>query len=307
MEPIIGQQLKYYKDCKFSSAQKHVCAANSLSFRAGPHSAFTVPNLIPALATNGFALIPGLTDWYDLLSPLNHREAWEALADKNIAEIIRMHPKQQRRFFLNDSSELDNDPQLSVNFVRKDAKSHLTIVQGAEAVGECPTLPTAVRSYLKSGNEFIKHIRDVLIDVLPTPTLPTILKVRIFEYHPSDPLAGLRPFIQREEAMKPHVDGSIVTFVIAQSDGLLLFAHQGQWYSAVRADKKPFAVVIPGVAAAHDYGILPTPHMVLTGTERRASVTVFFTPELSTMREAAERQARRWCSQENSVDIHIAA
>jgi hypothetical protein len=75
---------------------------------------------------------------------------------------------------------------------------------------------------------------------------------------------------------------------------LLRLQHGGQWQTARRADNKPFSLMIPGVAAAHDYGIPPTPHSVLEGAERRASVTIFFAPALSGNREIAQRQLGRW-------------
>jgi hypothetical protein len=298
MEHIINQQFNCCQSCKYWNEQKVANLANSLSFRAKPHATFNVPNIVPALAKNGFVLLPGLTKWFEILSPFNNGDAWEAFADKNVAEIIRSHPKQQQQFFLNDSSRLDNNPQLSVDFVRKAEKSHLTVAEGAEAICDCSLFPAAIQSYLKSCNEFIRHFRDILSEILPKPAFPTILRMRIFEYHASD---------LTKQAMKPHMDGSVCTLIIAQSDGLLHFAHHGQWYSATRPDKKPFALVVPGVAAAHAYGVSPTPHMVLAGTERRVSLTIFHTPVLSATHEMAEQEVARLCLQKSPDEISIAA
>jgi len=255
---------------------------------------FTIESIVPKLAANGFILLPGFSKWLDFLSPLTQQEAWQAFKDKNVVEIIRTHPKQQQRFFLNDKNQVDETPQLDVNFEVKTEKSHLTIIEGAEAVADSPLLPNSVRSYLKMGNEFAADVRSLLKDILPLPDLPTVVKVRIFEYHASDPLAGMRPFRNSAEAQKAHTDGSVFTLIVAHSDGLLRFSHHGHWFSAIRPDKRPFTLLIPGVAAARDYAISPTPHLVLTGAERRISITAFLTPALSSNRQLAEQQIAHW-------------
>jgi hypothetical protein len=290
MQHIVNEGVTNCKNYK--TLLKRVPSQVGTGPKSGP--LFEAPSILPALKSNGFALLPGFTRWFELLSPINNQEAWRAFSDKRVSEIIRTHPHQQQRFFLNDSIKLDDTPQLSVNFEVKKEKSHLTILEGAEAISECPLIPDSVKSYLRIGNEFIESFRGVLTDSLPEPPLPTILKMRVFEYHASDLLAGIRPFSQNNEAMKPHVDGSICTLIIAASDGLLRYQSQGQWYPAVREDKRPFALVIPGVVASHSYGVSPTPHMVLASSEPRVSVTIFFTPALPPNREAAEQRIARW-------------
>jgi hypothetical protein len=290
MEPIVPERYISCQNCKQQLTTTKIAG----SLIPDSNETFEVPRMVSTLASNGFTLVPGLTRWLDILSPINRKEAWESLGNKNVLKIIRSHPKQQRRFFLNDSCGLDKVPQLGLNFEVKKEKTHLTLVENNREVIESPLLPESIRSYLAACNDFLAFIRDLFGDLLPTPTLPAILKLRIFEYHASDVLAGMRLLKEDREAMRPHVDGSICTLIIAESDGLLRLLQNGRWNSAVRPCRKPFAAIIPGVAAAHDYGIAAAPHMVLAGSERRISLTVFLTPALAGNRRAAKLQLAHW-------------
>jgi hypothetical protein len=146
---------------------------------------------------------------------------------------------------------------------------------------------------LKKIGGFISHTRDYFHDIIPPAPFPNILKVRIFDYLTSDPLAGMRPLFNGPVAMRAHIDGSLVTLVIAESDGLLHFQHHGKWHIAGHLDQRPFAILLPGIAA-RDFGILPTSHKVLPNIDHRVSVTIFLTPMLSTNREIADRQLENW-------------
>ena len=122
-----------------------------------------------------------------------------------------------------------------------------------------------------------------------------MLKLRVFDYFASDPLIEMRPPALCPHAMRPHLDGSIGTLVIAPSDGLLRLFHRRQWHAVQRTDGKPFALFMPGIAALHDLGIAPTPHLVLPTIEHRVSVTVFQTPDLgSTDIKQAQARLRSW-------------
>lgn len=255
---------------------------------------FAVQSVLPALQINGYALLPGLTNWLDTLSPLNHLEAWKALHASDVAGILHSHQDQRQLFFLNDSGRIDEPPQLTIEFKAKAEKSHLTVIEGSERVVNHVLLPASVQIYLRLCDDFINHVRMYLREIMPPTSLPTLLKLRIFDYHASDPLAGLRPIFLRTPAMRPHVDGSVFTLVISGSDGLLQIRSRGQWRPAVRLHHEPFALLLPGIAANHDFGIRPIPHFVLPGIERRVSITVFLTPYLSAIREHAKNQLSRW-------------
>jgi hypothetical protein len=255
---------------------------------------FAVQSVLPALHLKGYALLPGLTPWLDTLSPLNHLEAWNALHAPDVAGILHSHRDQRKLFFLNDSGQIDDPPQLTIEFKAKAEKSHLTVIEGSERVVNHVLLPASVQIYLRLCDDFINHVRMYLREIMPATSLPTFLKLRIFDYHASDPLAGLRPVLLRTPAMRPHIDGSVFTLVISGSDGLLQIQSRGQWRPAVRSHHEPFALLLPGIAATHDFGIQPIPHFVLPGIERRVSITVFLTPYLSATREHATRQLLRW-------------
>ncbi len=246
-------------------------------------------------AVVGHAMVPGLTRWHAPLSPLNSAEAWEALANPAVEALLTGHRDQRRHFFLNDAGGIDEVGQLSVAFMAKPEKSHVTVVEGAESIIANPLLPGCVHDYFGRCQNFIAEMRDYFADLLPPSSLPTLIKMRAFDYHATDPLIEMRSPTLCPHAMRPHVDGSVVTLVVAPSDGLLRVQHRGQWHAAHHPDRKPFALVMPGVAAKHDLGFAPTPHMVLPGLGRRTSLTLFITPDLGhTTLEAAQAQLRTW-------------
>jgi hypothetical protein len=196
---------------------------------------------------------------------------------------------------LNDQGAIDIKSELNIEFRAKAEKSYLTLIGGSDSIASSPLLPASVQAYLEQCSAFMGEVHDYLTDCLPSPTLPTLLKLLIFDYHASDPLVEMRPPSACPHAMRPHVDGSICTLVIAPSDGLFRFKYAGQWHVARREDRKPFALLMPGIAAVHDLGITPTPHMVLPGLGRRVSVTLFLAPDLGHESfEQAEAQLDQW-------------
>lgn len=253
------------------------------------------PDVARPFAMVGHAMLPGLTRWLESLSPLHNAEAWEALANTTVSALLHGHADQRRHFFLNDEREIDAVGQLSIEFRAKPEKSYLTVVEGAAGIAANVLLPGAVQDFLGRCQTFIGELREYFATLLPPPTLQTLIKLRVFDYHASDLLVEMRPPTLCPHAMRPHVDGSVVSLVVAPSDGLLRLQHRGKWHAALHPDGKPFALLMPGIAAKHDLGFAPTPHMVLPGIERRCSVTAFCTPRLGhTSAEDAQAKLRSW-------------
>lgn len=291
MKPIVHQEVTS-SNCP-DQHQNAVSTASSLASRAIRHPAFIVPSVLPFWFEQGFILLGGLTYWFDLLNPFTRQEAWNTLKDPKVSQALRANPHQQQRFFLNDLDQVDDQPQLSANFEVKTRKSHLTVVEGADEIGRSQSLPQSVRQYLQDTRDFIASVRELVDSSLPNCILPTILKVRVFEYL-AETNSSSGPAVPANESMRPHVDGSLATLIIAKSDGLLRFGYKSQWFAAARENGKPFSMLIPGVAAKYAYGVLPTPHMVLASAPPRASLTIFFTPALSDNRQTAESQMSLW-------------
>lgn len=255
---------------------------------------FQIPQIIPGFIRNGFVLLAGLTESLSLLSPLKNPEAWHALHNPSVAGLLHSNVDQQFHYSLDDFGRVHQDPHHSIEFVVKREKSYLTIVEGSDSICAYPLLPEHVRSYLAGSIGVLRQIRSYLDCLIPQTEHPTHLTLRVFDYHSSDLLADLRPPTAREDAMRPHVDGSLFTLIIANSDGLLSLLFQGAWRVAMHQERRPFALLIPGVAALHDFGISPTPHMVQTGGARRVSVTAFLTPKLGSSLSIAEQQRKKW-------------
>jgi hypothetical protein len=247
-------------------------------------NALNFESIIPAWSIKGYTLLPGLTKWYPKLNPFNRKDAWRDLQDSAVSTTLHTNPAQQEHFLLNDGGSLDDEPSLSIQFKEKPGKAHLTIIDGSEKIDLDPGLPRALQSYLADCREFMELAEEYLLELLPAATLPTRLVLRIFSYHST----------AQKLAMKPHVDGSIGTIIVAKSDGLLHFQNKNQWCAARRFDEKPFALLMPGIAAWHDIGIPPTPHYVLPCATPRSSITLFLTPRFSGQRTLAEAELSRW-------------
>jgi hypothetical protein len=245
----------------------------------------TVESMVPAMRESGYKFLTGLTGWFDDLTPFNRTDAWEALHDSRLGKIIDTNPDQKFRFFINDEGKLPDRPSASVTFETKSRKSHLTIVEGAEWAAQDAILPNTVRNYFADCLRFLGQVRDDLNALLPAMSLPTILKLRIFSYNSSE---------RSDLAMRPHVDGSVCSIIIARSDGLLHFRREGKWTPACRLNQRPFAIAIPGLAAEHDLHLPPTPHLVMPSSAPRTSVTVFLTPDLPGNQASAEAALAQW-------------
>ena len=259
--------------------------------RRNPRFHLSFPSAVPALKANGYALLPGLTHWFDKLNPLHHPEAWTALRDGKVASFIHAHSEQQAQYCLNDFGEIEIDRKSSVGFAEKRGKTHLTVGESATRIACDPRLPSATQLYLNNCIEFLNGVRNYLHEILPPPSLKTSLTMRVFHYSAATESTGGK---QAAESMRPHVDGSICTLIIAQSDGLLEFESDGQWQSAIENDGHPFSLLIPGIAAAHDLCVEPTPHQVLRGPQSRISITAFLKPKLGSDRRRAQRTLARW-------------
>jgi hypothetical protein len=259
-----------------------------------PQARLNFESIIPSLAIKGYALLPGLTNWFPKLSPFCRQEAWEALQDPTVSTALHASPAQQQQFFIGDKGVIDDVPQLGVQFAQKAWKSHLTVVDGSEKIDLEAWLPHPLRDYLADCREFMALAEEYLQELLPAATHPTRLKLRIFSYKTALSERAFDVSSTPQLAMRPHVDPSVGTIIIAKSDGLLHFQHNNEWCPACRFDEKPFALLMPGIAAWHDLGIPPTPHFVLPCTTPRTSVTLFLTPRLSGHRALAGAELSRW-------------
>lgn len=240
----------------------------------------------------GYALVPGLTHWLDELSPLNQAEAWALLHDEHVQSLLEKSPHQRDQFFLNDDGGIDQTK--SVAFAAKAEKSHLTVLENSEWISDLRLLPASVQEYFRRVNSFVRHVRRYLDEAMPRCENPTTVKVRIFRYLSSDLLVDLRQAETRTPLMKTHVDGSVITLVIAESDGRLCCRLAGGDQPIGHKDGRPFAALIPGIAATHDFGLVPTPHCVLPNSEPRVSLTAFLTPILGHTAQAAAAALTRW-------------
>lgn len=254
--------------------------------------------VLARIRTHGYAMLDGFTAWLETISPAARRDAWNALREEHVAALLRSHRRQLHHQFLRDEGDVDPKPQLSINFAIKDEKSHLTVVHGADWGATHEFLPDYVRAYLRDVQLFVRHAQAHLDEVLPACELRTTAKARIFDYSSSDIFAGLKPVEEVPPAMKNHVDGSVFTLVVAESDGCLCLTRGGVEFPVLGPHGRPFAVLIPGVAARHDFGLEPTPHSVRPTAEGRNSLTLFLTPMLGCgTREAASNLLSKWrCS-----------
>lgn len=272
-----------------------LCRPKKQRSAIGPR-ATVAAHLHGELEREGHVLLPGLTAFIEDLNPLTHDDVWAALKTSDVRTAIFAHPLCKRQYWmLNDERKIDEAPQAALDFVAKENKSHLTVVSGTEEFLDSPLLPERIRNYFGSIYQLLRFVEQYLTDILPKPTLPALLKFRAFHYDHSDLLAGLRRQNQRPAGMRPHVDPSIVTLVIAHSDGLLKFLHNSTWQTASQSNGAPFALLIPGFAAAQDLALVPTPHFVASNGERRMSLTVFLTPDLGFgSRAEAEKRLGEW-------------
>jgi len=261
-------------------------------------------NTISAMRAHGVTLLPGLNRYFGCLDPSAHTDAWEALAHPGISALLLADNHQRTTFFLDDTGQVNPVGQVSVKFTVKPEKSYLTLVEGSESITSSPLLPAAVQQYFASCEDFMAVVREYFSEILPPSSLSLKLKLRIFEYHASDLLVEMRRVTDRVAAMRPHFDGSVCTLVVACSDGQLRFRHRDLWYIVGRTDRKPFALLMPGIAAAHDLALPPTLHAVMPAASRRSSITVFLTPDLgSSTLEYARRKLRNWriCTPSSAV------
>lgn len=177
-------------------------------------------DVVTEMRRRGYAMLPGLTGFIEDLNPLTHPQAWNLLADPAWRRVLFDDPACRDRFWmLDDDARINRCPQAAVDFVTKDNKSHLTVLSGTDSFLQSSKLPEPLACYFAKILGFIHAVRTYLGEILPAPGLPTLLKFRAFHYHHSDLLAGLRHVDARGWGMRPHVDPSIVTLIIAQSDG----------------------------------------------------------------------------------------
>ena len=242
------------------------------------------------LRRSGFLIVPGLGAWLEKLSPINRPEAWAALLDAHTISIIGDHPAQKSHFTLNDEGGIDLPGEASVGVAVKKKKSHLTLVEGGDSIASDPLLPRSVQAFLSDAFAFQRAMRTYFDDVMPPTKLPTRVQSRIFDYKPHD------LWDEPEPAMRQHVDGTVITVVVAETADRALRCRVGKrWEIVGRPDGKPFAVAFAGSAAMHDFDLLPIPHLVLPCNERRISIATRLAPDLgSGTLEQAERRLAQW-------------
>ena len=253
-------------------------------------------SIIGDLSQSGFALLPGWGFWFDTLSPIKRPEAWAALCHPHTVSLLKNHTMQIGHFTLNDEGGIDEPAQLTVAVSIKEEKSHLTIVEGGDWISGSPLLPLSVRSYLADLFSFQRAMRSYFDEVVPRTEFPTKVQCRVFHYLPSDPLAAFRRDFEAHPAMRNHVDGTVVTVVVADSSDRALRCYaNGRWETIARADGKPFAVGFPGSAAAHDFDLPPIPHLVLPCCEPRVSIVTRLAPDLGTLSiDLAKNRLAKW-------------
>jgi hypothetical protein len=241
---------------------------------------------------HGYACLPGLSHFFDELSPLIHAEAWETLGNNAVQALIAKARGTSDYFFLTDEGAIEAQPTIS--FAEKMEKSHLTLLEQIDGDAALRYLPRCLQEYLLKAIFFISRFRNYLEETLPVLEHPTDIKVRIFRYSSSDPLVNFRPPEARMPSMRTHVDGSVATLVISENDGRLRVKVGNCDQPVGSRSGGRFAALLPGVAALHDWRLVPTPHYVLPDTELRASLTAFLTPALGTNRDRALAQLRKW-------------
>jgi hypothetical protein len=261
------------------------------------------PNLMSAsgckplhddLQKQGITFLPGWAHFLESLSPLNCHDAWAALSDPHTISTLSDHPNQRGHFTLTDEGGIEL--QATIGVAIKKEKTHLTLVAGGENVASNPLLPSVVSEYLQRVYAFQRSMTALIADTLQPSSLPTTIQTRIFDYHASDLLAGLRGASDKTLAMRPHVDGTVITIIIAESsDRALLYRCRGEWKTIARGDGLPFAVAMTGTAAFHDLGLQPILHEVLPCADRRISIVTRLAPDLGTgTREQAECRLAQW-------------
>lgn len=252
--------------------------------------------VVASLRAHGQVMMPGLSFWLSRISPKLRKEAWQALCDPRIQAMLHQHPDQVRQFFLADDGLVSDRAQLSVGFVRKAEKDHLTLTENGRWVLGYELLPAPLRAFLADCFEFVEAVRIHVDDILPAPLAGKIcLKARLFNYASSDPLVGFKAAASVPPAMRPHVDGSVFTVVVAESDGCLRVHGQNETHAVRARADRAFGVLMPGIAAWGDYRLNPTPHSVVPSAEGRVSLTVFVTPDLGCgTRKLAVKKLAAW-------------